>query len=169
MKTNRKKGFSMIELIVVVAIMGIFTALASIGFDYLKAGNVKSAAKTIDSTLTKLKLDTMSKEAKPYMCIYRDKNDYYIFCTTSDKTETPSASNGQKIGNGNVKITINNSKTIPLTISTFRSYSIIIALFLFFIQFFAILCINVPLYYSLFFLPCKVIFFIFSFSIPFHK
>ena len=112
MKTNRKKGFSMIELIVVVAIMGIFTALASIGFEYITAGNIKSAAKTIDSTLTKLKLDTMSKEAKPYMCIYRDKNDYYIFCTTSDKTETPSASNGQKIGNCNVKITINNSKTI---------------------------------------------------------
>ena len=34
MKQNRKKGFSMIEMIVVVAIMGVFTALATIGFGY---------------------------------------------------------------------------------------------------------------------------------------
>ena len=112
MKTNRNKGFSMIELIVVVAIIGIFTALASISFNYLKSGNVKAAAKTIDSTLSKLKLDTMSKEAKPYMCLYREGNYYYMFCTTADKAESPSTTNGEKIGNGNVKITINNSKTI---------------------------------------------------------
>ncbi len=105
MKKNRKKGFSMIEMIIVIAIMGIFTALATIGFGYLKSGNVKSAVKTVDSNLTKLKLDTMSKENKPYMCIYKVGSNYYMLCTT-DTTISPNAKNGLKIGNGNVKISV---------------------------------------------------------------
>lgn len=109
MKKNRQKGFSMIEMIIVIAIMGIFTALATIGFGYLKSGNVKAAAKNIDSNLTKLKLDTMSKDKKPYMCIYKVGSDTYMLCTT-DTTITPNASNGQKIGNGNVEIVANGEK-----------------------------------------------------------
>ena len=105
MKQNRKKGFSMVEMIVVVAIMGVFTALATIGFGYLKSENVRPAVKTVDSNLTKLKLDTMSKENKPYMCIYKVGSDYYMLCTT-DSNISPNASNGQKIGNGNVKISV---------------------------------------------------------------
>lgn len=95
----------MIELIVVVAIIGLFTALATIGFGYLKAGNVKSAAQTLDSTLNKLKLDAMSKEQKPYMCIYKVGNDYYMLCSTN-KNEELKRENGQKIGNASVKISV---------------------------------------------------------------
>jgi prepilin-type N-terminal cleavage/methylation domain-containing protein len=109
MKKNRQKGFSMIEMIIVIAIMGIFTALATIGFGYLKSGNVKAAAKTIDSNLTKLKLDTMSKDKKPYMCIYKVGSDTYMLCTT-DTSLKLNASNGQKIGNGNVEIVANGEK-----------------------------------------------------------
>lgn len=108
MKKNRQKGFSMIEMIIVIAIMGIFTALATIGFGYLKSGNVKAAAKSIDSNLTKLKLDTMSQDKKPYMCLYKVGSDTYMLCTT-DTSITPNASNGQKIGNGNVEIYFGNA------------------------------------------------------------
>lgn len=108
MKENRKKGFSMIELIVVVALIGIFTALATIAFGYIKSGNIKSTAKTIDSTLNKLKLDTMSKEKKPYMCIYKDGDDYYMLCTTN-ANEAPTSDNGQRIGNGNVSIKVDDA------------------------------------------------------------
>lgn len=111
MKENRKKGFSMMELIVVIAIIGLFTALATIGFGYLKAGNVKSTAKTIDSTLNKLKLDTMSKEEKPYMYLWQSGNDYYMYCTTGafSKDSDTVKKNAQRIGNANVKITVDGS------------------------------------------------------------
>lgn len=107
MRKNHHKGFSMIELIIVIAIIGIFTAMATLGFGYLQSGNVKSAAKNIDSTLTKLKLDTMKQSNQPVMYIYKKGSDYYMYCTANDFTVpgTGDAAVGKKIGNSNVKIT----------------------------------------------------------------
>lgn len=100
---NRNKGFSMIELIIVIAIIGIFTAVASLSLDYLKAGNVRSAAKTVDSNLSKLKLDTMSREEKPYMYLYNLGGSYYMYCT-SEASPTLDSKHGMKIGNTSVAI-----------------------------------------------------------------
>lgn len=97
----------MIELILVVAIIGIFTSLAGMGFGYLESGNVKSAARNIDATLSKLKIDTMKQNKQPVMYIYKKGSDYYMYCTANSftvPTGTGSAAVGQKIGNHNVKI-----------------------------------------------------------------
>lgn len=105
----------MIELIIVIAIIGIFTAVASLSLDYLKAGNVRSAAKTVDSNLSKLKLDAMSREEKSYMHIYKKGDNYYMYCTNE---EHPSLSStpGMKIGNASVAIYVNGS-SVPLSSS----------------------------------------------------
>lgn len=95
----------MIELIIVIAIIGIFTAVASLSLNYLKAGNVRSAAKTVDSNLSKLKLDTMSKEEKSYMYIYKSGGNYYMYCTT-DASPSFSTTPGTKIGNDSVAISV---------------------------------------------------------------
>lgn len=102
---NKHKGFSMIELIIVIAIIGIFTGLASISFGYIKAGNVRSAVQTVDSNLSRLRLDTMSKATKPYMYLYRLGDNYYMYCTNSASVDT-SVANGTKIANSNVEIKI---------------------------------------------------------------
>ena len=68
---NRKKGFTMLELIIVIAILGIFTALTSLTFAYIRSGNVKSAAKTVDATLDTLRIETMSRFKTPKMYIYK--------------------------------------------------------------------------------------------------
>lgn len=99
----------MIELIIVIAIIGIFTAVASLSLDYLKAGNVRSAAKTVDSNLSKLKLDTMSREEKTYMHIYKRGDNYYMYCTT-EKDPSLDSNPGVKIGNASVAIYVDNKK-----------------------------------------------------------
>lgn len=105
MKDNRNKGFSMIELILVIGIMGLFTAFATIGFGYLQSGNVKSTARNIDATLSKLKLDTMKMSNTPKMHIYKSGNDYYMYCTANDYNPATDGLKGEKIGNQNVSIT----------------------------------------------------------------
>lgn len=105
MQKNRTKGFSMMEVIIVVAIIGLFTGLASIGLQYVQAGNIRSTAKSIDSNLTKLRLDTMRKEKTPIMYLYKVGSDYYMLCTT-DTSVARNRDNGTQIGNANTKITV---------------------------------------------------------------
>lgn len=99
---NRKKGFTMLELIIVIAILGIFTALTSLTFAYIRSGNVKSAAKTVDATLDTLRIETMSRFKTPKMYIYKYGDNYYMYCgyTAPDYN----SANGTKIGNNTVKI-----------------------------------------------------------------
>ena len=110
------KGFSMIELIIVVAIIGIFTGLASIGFGYIQSGNIRSAAQTLNSTLTQLKYDAMSKENKQYMYIYQAGNGYYFMCSDKDASSLSfTTSNGQLLCNTNCTITVDGGTSIGTT------------------------------------------------------
>lgn len=106
MREMRTKGVTMIELIVTIAIIGIFTGLSSIGVGYIQSGNVKSAAQTINSDLSKLKYDAKSSAATPAMYLYKVGSDYYMYCTA--KNITPStdlnANNGKKLCNQNCVI-----------------------------------------------------------------
>lgn len=107
------KGFSMIELIIVVAIIGIFTGLVSIGFGYIQSGNIRSAAQTINSTLSKLKYDAMSKENKQYMYIYQAGNGYYLLCSDQEASSLSfTAGNGQLICNTSCSVTVDGGTAI---------------------------------------------------------
>lgn len=108
---KHSKGFSMIELIIVVAIIGIFTGLVSIGFGYIQSGNIRSAAQTINSNLSKLKYDAMSKENKQYMYIYQYGNGYYFLCSDQEKASL-SLGDGQLICNASCSITVDGGTPI---------------------------------------------------------
>ena len=59
MKNN--KGFSLVELIIVIAILAVVTGGSIVGFGYLYRTDVKSTVKKIDSSLLKTQSYTTSK------------------------------------------------------------------------------------------------------------
>lgn len=59
MKNN--KGFSLIELIIVIAILSVLTGVSAVGLGYLYSTNVKSSIKKVDSSLQKVQSFTVSK------------------------------------------------------------------------------------------------------------
>lgn len=59
MKNN--KGFSLIELIIVIAILSVLTGVSAVGLGYLYSTNVKSSIKKVDSSLQKVQSYTVSK------------------------------------------------------------------------------------------------------------
>lgn len=101
---NKNKGFSMIELILVIAIMGIATAMISIGFGYITHANTKSTAKRLNAELSQLQINTMSRKEHPYMYLYKMGDGYYIKYSTKEKDTNLTSSNGKLIGNSKIVI-----------------------------------------------------------------
>lgn len=77
-KVNKNAGFSMIELIVVIAIMAVMVGIAFIGFGMLNGGNAKKAEKNILSQLADVRTSTLAKAGLWTAEIYSDGSQYKI-------------------------------------------------------------------------------------------
>lgn len=78
MKKNRNAGFSLVEVIVVIAIMGVLIGMASTGISLLFSRDAEKCAMEIESGLDKLRTYTMSKKGSWYMKIEQDGANYLM-------------------------------------------------------------------------------------------
>lgn len=79
MKNN--KGFSLVELIIVLAILAVVTGVSFVGFGYVYGKNVKSTIEKIDNSLLKIQSYTMSKSTGGrdiYMRLTKKSDGYYV-------------------------------------------------------------------------------------------
>jgi len=76
-RRTSSKGFSLVELIVIIAIVGLLAVGGSIAISTMTNANVTSAAKKLSSLLDKLRLESMSRTGKVYLEIGMDGNEYY--------------------------------------------------------------------------------------------
>ncbi len=115
MKNN--EGFSLIEMIIVVAILAIMSVGAAAGFGYLNLANASKCASKIDSGVTLLKSKNMANATPTYMHLYQYDGDYYIQYN-DDSTYTPTASDydeGECIGNNRLTITYRDGNAASAT------------------------------------------------------
>lgn len=93
------KGFSLIELILVITIMAIVVGGAFITMQSLNYANVSRTAKTVNASLAKVRIENMSKGDKQYLHIYViDNNVYMDTCKVDSVTITEDE--GKLIGKG---------------------------------------------------------------------
>lgn len=79
MKNN--KGFSLLEMIIVIAILAIVTSISFVGLGYLYSTNIKSSIKKINSSLLKTQSYTTAKSIGGRdvgMRIKKESDGYYI-------------------------------------------------------------------------------------------
>lgn len=88
-KIHRKlnqKGYSLVELIIVLAIMGILAGASVSLFGYLAHANSKKVITSIDSTLDKLQVNSMGKKDYQYFLLYeKNGNTYYRIVNSSSE------------------------------------------------------------------------------------
>ncbi|MDD7350145.1 MAG: prepilin-type N-terminal cleavage/methylation domain-containing protein [Clostridiales bacterium] len=87
MKNN--KGFSLIELIVTIAILALFSTGVLAGLGYLEMANSQKCVAKIDSGLMTLKSRNMANSNRTYMHIYQynDGKYYLAFSEAADYDE----------------------------------------------------------------------------------
>lgn len=110
---GEQKGFTFVEIILVMAILIIFAATTVFYMGHLRDINVKRAAEQVDTALDKLQVRAMSKAKTPYLYIYRLDDGCYMKVLDEEITSFDAAKfdkNGTKLGAAEIKVYLDEKK-----------------------------------------------------------
>ena len=82
-----KRGFSLIELIITMAIMAVFAGAIIGCLAYINVGKTKKASAKLNNQITKIQTATMTKKGVTYLYIYRTSDGIYS-SMASDTTDS---------------------------------------------------------------------------------
>lgn len=110
MKQNREPakvsdGFSLVEMIILIAIMSILVGLTALGIGMLNSVDAKDVAYGIEGGLTKLKAQNTAGEKPVYMHIYMDGGKYYRIYTDSTAYAVPDGTE-QEMGDSSISLKV---------------------------------------------------------------
>ena len=88
-KVKERDGFSLMEMIIVIAILGMITGGIAVTYNMVRSADVKGMAYDIDSSLTNLKSKNMGSNKQLFMHLYKQSGNYFIDYT-EEESYTPS-------------------------------------------------------------------------------
>ena len=100
---QRNKGFSIIELVVVIAVMVILTGTVSMGYAALTGKRAKQARADLESAIDTIRTNTMGKKNVTGW-LYKDGDHYIMEITSSIDDSGTSTTREIELGNKNVTI-----------------------------------------------------------------
>lgn len=104
MKQNR--GFTLVEVLVVLAIIAILSASSAAGFSRISYANFKKVAGKINNEISDCRAVCMSHAQPAYTYIYNRGGDIYLYSTTNGEMNATAlnGANLQRIASSNVSI-----------------------------------------------------------------
>lgn len=86
-KRNANAGYSLVELMIIVAIMGVLIGLSAITINVVKNANVEKSSKTINNMLTVCRERAMTMAAKEWVVRIEEKKVDIIKVTSDGNRE----------------------------------------------------------------------------------
>ena len=124
MKNNR--GVTLVEVIVIVAILGIVSGGIAFSYGLVNSANAEKASQSISGALEKVKLETMSKSKQSYLVLYKSSVEsyegYYIASTTDLSTFVQEPDKHTKIANQRMFIEVTLTDGVVLKVETTPVY-----------------------------------------------
>lgn len=79
-KRSKNQGYTLVELIIVIAIMGVLSAMSMVTLHSIDSAKYKQSVSTFESELTTLRSYTIAQSSKMAMRLYKDDatGRYYI-------------------------------------------------------------------------------------------
>lgn len=109
----RDHGITLVEIIIVIAIVGILASTAVMMIGHLHYADTQKVVKTLDSTLDQLQVKAISKSGNYYLYIYRLTNGYYVKILPDNLSAfdgTLLDGDGTKLSNTTIKICQNGTE-----------------------------------------------------------
>lgn len=101
---RNNKGFTLIELILVVAILALFAGGVIQGISYITYADTKRCANRIDAAIDQVRLDAMSRAVKPCLYLYEYDGSYYMKIVDSAAISPILDDKGTRLANSQIKI-----------------------------------------------------------------
>ena len=101
-KVKERDGFSLMEMIIVIAILGMITGGIAVTYNMVRSADVKGMAYDIDSSLTNLKSKNMGSNKQLFMHLYKQSVNYFIDYT-EEESYTPSGE-GESVGESGISL-----------------------------------------------------------------
>lgn len=101
-KVKERDGFSLMEMIIVIAILGMITGGIAVTYNMVRSADVKGMAYDIDSSLTNLKSKNMGSNKQLFMHLYNQSGNYFIDYT-GEESYTPSGE-GEPVGESGISL-----------------------------------------------------------------
>ena len=101
-KVKERDGFSLVEMIIIIAIVGILTGGIAISYNLVRSADVKGMAYDIDSSLTNLKSKNMGSNKQLFMHLCKQSGNYFIDYT-KEESYTPSGE-GVSVGESGISL-----------------------------------------------------------------
>lgn len=106
-KQSNNRGFSLVELIVIVLILGILAVSATISISQIAKANVTSCAKKLANVLDKARLETISKTGTVKLELSYVGNVYLATVIIRGVRQEP-----VELGSGSIDLTLRNTLTL---------------------------------------------------------
>jgi prepilin-type N-terminal cleavage/methylation domain-containing protein len=113
MKKNNA-GFSLVELVVVIAIIAILSGIGLYGVGQIWGYRARQCAKQVESSLTAAKVTTLGKATKNgniYWELSKESDGYYVNTVVLNSDSSVKSETKKKVGPSNLKVTYGSTDT----------------------------------------------------------
>ena len=105
-KHMKRDAFSLIELVITIAIMVIFVGVVSLSVALLRSTDTKGLANGINDSLTDLKSMTEAHRGPYYLYIYKADDSFYATYSESNTFAKPDEPTGTKLGSASLIVKV---------------------------------------------------------------